>query len=318
MADAEDELEIELEDGPEAGDDDTPLPGEKKPEKSFDEAMEALKRERDDARGRAEAAEARAAQSDGGALEAARSAHEANLNLITGAIDSLNGDRSNAKRLYQDAMENGDFAKAAEINDALSEIVHNIKTLQDAEGRFKAEGAKLTRTQPRRADPSDPVDVYATANQLDDRAKGWLRAHPEFVTDKAKEDALVEAHFAALGKRIQNGSQAYYDFVEKKLGLKDDGESPSVERKTKEAANGSAGESVMSGASAATQRRSAPPAAPVSRSGTANGATPGRITLSKAERETAISLADPGETEQQALQRYAKNKLALIKEGRMN
>ena len=68
--------------------------------------------------------------------------------------------------------------------------------------------------------------------------------------------------------------------------------------------------SVVSSASAPVQRRSAPPAAPVTRAGTANGQRPNVVRLSRAEAETARDL---GMSEQE----YARNKQLLQKEGRL-
>jgi phage I-like protein len=59
-----------------------------------------------------------------------------------------------------------------------------------------------------------------------------------------------------------------------------------------------------------TQRRSAPPSAPVSRSGSAPGSRPNVVRLSNAEREMANMM---GMTDME----YAKNKQALQKEGKL-
>ena len=58
------------------------------------------------------------------------------------------------------------------------------------------------------------------------------------------------------------------------------------------------------------RRASAPPAAPVSRSGTGTGGRPNVVTLTRAEQEAA---RDMGMTPKE----YAQNKVALIKSGRM-
>jgi hypothetical protein len=71
----------------------------------------------------------------------------------------------------------------------------------------------------------------------------------------------------------------------------------------------------------AETRRSAPPAAPVSR-GASNGANPTRITLTRDQRDAAHEnfpdemLADP--SGRKAEQAYARNMLVLKREGRMH
>ena len=70
-------------------------------------------------------------------------------------------------------------------------------------------------------------------------------------------------------------------------------------------------EDPMAQSASVTQRRSAPPAAPVSRGGNGTGSNPNRVTLSAAEREMAQMM---GMTNQE----YAQNKLSLQKEGKLN
>jgi len=69
-------------------------------------------------------------------------------------------------------------------------------------------------------------------------------------------------------------------------------------------------EDPMSGAAKVTQRRSAPPAAPVSRGGGGTGSRPNEVRLTREEIETARDL---GMTEKE----YARNKMLLKKEGRL-
>ena len=67
----------------------------------------------------------------------------------------------------------------------------------------------------------------------------------------------------------------------------------------------------MADSAKVTQRRSAPPAAPVSRSGNGTGSSPNVVRLTSAEREIASMM---GMTDKE----YAKNKVALQKEGKLN
>ena len=68
---------------------------------------------------------------------------------------------------------------------------------------------------------------------------------------------------------------------------------------------------VVSAAAAPAQRRSSPAAAPVSRSGTGTGGgSPNVVRLSADEREMAKMMGMTAEE-------YARNKLALIKDGKL-
>jgi phage I-like protein len=67
----------------------------------------------------------------------------------------------------------------------------------------------------------------------------------------------------------------------------------------------------MSTASTPTQRRSAPPAAPVSRSGNGSGGKPNTYRMTPEEREIAQMMGMSPED-------YARNKIALRKEGKLS
>jgi len=71
-------------------------------------------------------------------------------------------------------------------------------------------------------------------------------------------------------------------------------------------------EAALSEASTSTagRRAAAPPAAPVSRSGTGTGGRPNVVTLTRAEQEAA---RDMGMTPKE----YAENKMALVKAGKL-
>ena len=117
------------------------------------------------------------------------------------------------------------------------------------------------------------------------------------VNDDRRAGRLQRAHFDALDDGIQPDTPDYFNFLETRLNIN---RAPQVQ------------EAAMSAASESTsgRRASAPPAAPVSRSGTGTGGRPNVVTLTRAEQEAA---RDMGMTPKE----YAQNKVALVKAGRM-
>jgi hypothetical protein len=67
----------------------------------------------------------------------------------------------------------------------------------------------------------------------------------------------------------------------------------------------------MADAAKPTQRRTPPPSAPVSRSSGGPGSRPNTVRLTSQEREMASMMG-------MTVEEYAKNKLALQKEGKLN
>ena len=67
----------------------------------------------------------------------------------------------------------------------------------------------------------------------------------------------------------------------------------------------------MADAAKPTQRRTPPPSAPVSRSSAGPGTRPNTVRLTSQEREMASMMG-------MTVEEYAKNKLALQKEGKLN
>ena len=105
---------------------------------------------------------------------------------------------------------------------------------------------------------------------------------------------MIAAHNLVTADGIASDTPEYFASVEKVLGI-----GAPVE------------EDALSFASAPAQRRSAPAAAPVSRTGTATGTRPNIVRLSAEEREMASMMGMTPED-------YARNKVALKREGKLH
>ena len=165
----------------------------------------------------------------------------------------------------------------------------------------------MPKEQPRAAAPPQLDAVETVARQLTPNAAAWVRAHPDYITDPAKNADLMSAHYAAMAKGLQGDSPEYIRFVEERVGVPPARRDPQPQYERREPV--------------ADTRRSAPPAAPVSR-GNGAGGSPTRVTLDREQRETAHDnfpdemVKDP--TGRLAEQAYARNMLILQREKRMN
>jgi hypothetical protein len=219
--------------------------------------------------------------------------HDTNLQLLNGAISDIKREQGSYKAAIRDAMERGDFDKAAEYQEAMA--VNVAKLMKIEEGKIAYENQ--AKSQP---SSSDVVDNFAS--KLSPRSAEWVRKNPQYVTDPRLNRKMVAAHEMAIADGMMADTDDYFEYVEEMLNMnkRKDRPDPALNR-----------EDAVSEAAAPVQRRQAPPAAPVSRQAPSTTTTrPNVVRLNSAEREMAQMM---GMTEQE----YAKNKLVLIKEGKL-
>lgn len=235
------------------------------------------------------------------ANEAAQQAHSArgevedsHLHLINNAISTLRRENDILKSNYRAAMASGDFDSAADIQEGMSS--NAAKLLQLENGKASMEAAPKREPLPAYTAPSDPVEAFAAT--LSPRSADWIRRHPECVHDPRLTRKMIAAHNLVDADGIKADTDEYFSAIESILGI-------SSQRYEAPA------ESPMSAASSGAQRQSAPPAAPVSRSGTANGTRSNVVRLTPEQREMAQMM---GMTDTE----YAKNLVELRKAGKIH
>jgi hypothetical protein len=216
---------------------------------------------------------------------------DSNLSLINNAINTTQQETSYLKAGYRDAMATGDYDRAAEIQQRMSDNAARLLQLENGKDALERQGRQAA---PQYHQPVDPVE--ALAGQLSPRSAAWVRNNPQFATDQRLFQKMIAAHNLALADGLQPDTDDYFATVEETLRIRRP--EPTYE-------------DPMAQSATVTQRRSAPPAAPVSRGGNGTGSNPNRVTLSSAEREMAQMM---GMTEKE----YALNKVALQKEGKLN
>ena len=295
MADNDAQLEIELEDDPKAAVSDIKVEKiddeDKKSEVGADEGINDLKMKLEQERQARIQAEKHAQMAAQAAAEAKNEVQDTNLQLVKNAIDTVKRNNDILKYNYSEAMAVGDYTKAAEIQETMS--MNSAKLMELERGRQHMETAPKYEA-PQIQTPSDPVE--AVASQLTPRSAEWVRRNPNFVTDPRLYQKMVAAHNIALADGHSPDTDDYLASVEETLRIS--------KRVAVEA------EDPMAEAAKVTQRR-APPAAPVTRSGTGTGSRPNVVRLTRLEAETARDL---GMSEEE----YARNKMLLQKEGRLN
>ena len=294
MSDTEEKLEFKIDDtpkmeAPKDGDaiieivDEPVAPGEK-PGKDVDKALKKLNKRLEKERSKRAEAEAMARQATEQARMLHNEASDSNLHLVNGAIESVRRDQEILKANLRDSMAIGDYDKAADIQERMSANIENLRKLE--------RGFEEMRQQPRlQPQPqNNELTVENLMGRVTPKSAEWLKENKKHLPDARSIRVMARAHEDAVDYGIVPESDAYFKFVEKRLGIEKDRRSiPEVEE-------------VMSGASSAKQKRSGPPSAPVSRQPIDSPNRPGVIHLTAAEVEAArISGITP--------QEYYRNKM---------
>lgn len=228
--------------------------------------------------------------------------HSSNYKVVLSGIENMQQTIEQAKRTYSDAMAAGDYNGVAEANNIISWANANLKDLiqgkndieaylQTAEGRVAdQQPAPQAQYQPPPLSPEQQFNDMLS--KLSTKSAAWLREHPSAAQNMER---LSAAHNAAtVLKGIPAESPEYFSFIENELGISN---------------NRSAG------------RKHSMASTPVSSSGMTSGRSAysggSTMTLSAAEVEQAL-LIDPDLPREKAIEQYARNKAALIREGKMS
>ena len=259
---------------------------EEKPQLTVEDGINELKFKLEEERKAREAAERRAKEAMEQASAYKHDAADSNMKMIDSAIDTIRRNQEILKQNLRDAVAAGDA-------DAQAEILMSIQKTQSDHEKLVYGKQQYEATV--KASPADPVE--SMASNLTPRSAEWVRAHPEFARDQVLTRRMVRAHEDAIDEGIRPDTDEYFEYVESRLKIRQ----PPVQQ-----------EAALSEASTSTagRRAAAPPAAPVSRSGTGTGGRPNVVTLSRAEQEAA---RDMGMTPKE----YAENKMALVKAGKL-
>jgi hypothetical protein len=295
MADEDDKLEVAVEEAiEEAAEvqteaDASGQSAQQEPEINPEEAINALKAQLAAEKRAREEAEALARQAAQQVNAAYGEVEDTNIQLVNTAIDTVKRENEILTSNYAEAMSMGDYERAAKIQSTMAS--NSAKLLQLETGLREMQNA------PRRA-PIAPTTPPASA-QLDQiissvspRSANWLKSNKSQLSDERMIKKMFRAHEDAVDDGIEPDSDAYFKYIEGRLGLAN-----SVQE----------AENPMSAAAKPAPRQAPPPPAPVNRE-TNNRSNVVRLT--RAEADTAKML---GMTESE----YAKHKIALQKEGKL-
>ena len=226
---------------------------------------------------------------------------DAQYQMVQNAIDTLKGRSENLKSALSEAHSVGDYDKVAQLQEAISINTNQLSDLKRGEKAMKEQIQQMEQVRHQPAQPYQPPQgdladqVIASVSQTSPRSAVWIQDNRDYIKTDRDVRKMIRAHEDAVDEGIQVESPEYFQFIEGRMGI-----GRSNARKSEE----NSSENPLSAASA-PKKSAPPPPAPVSR----GNQRPNVMRLSAAEADTAKSL---GMTPEE----YAKNKQALIKEGR--
>lgn len=271
---------------------------ETKPNEGFEDLKKqfaALTKSEDDARKAQAVAEHRVSQWEQEVVNARHEAARAKgqvadseYAVVVNSLAAAEQASEAAVKEFQAALEVGDFKRAGEAQIKIADARAKVLTFSDGKEaiEFRAVQARQEpqrQEAPRRQETNaDPFESQLT--NYTPRTQQWLRNHKDCVTDAKVQKRAVAAHYEADAEGYVPDSDAYFAFLDQKLGYSK-GET--------------GGKSKVSYAAAPSRDVSA-----------SNGNLTGeRIKLSSREVQAATDLG-------LSLAEYAKRKSAMVKEGR--
>jgi ribosomal protein S21 len=210
------------------------------------------------------------------ANQASSDVENSNLTLVTTAIDTVKRDQEILKANLRDSMSIGDYDKAAEIQEVMS--MNSAKLLQLEQGfqEMRSRPKIEPVAPPQRA--GDMIDDIAS--RVTPLSAKWIKQNRDHLEDPRAIRMMGRAHEDAVDMGIRPESDEYFRFVENRLGIgRED------TRQHQETADDT--DSPLSEAASSSTRRQSPPAAPVSRTGSAPGTRPNVVRLTPAQAEAA-------------------------------
>jgi hypothetical protein len=249
----------------------------------------------------------RARQFEQEATDARSRAEESSRNTIDHGIAAAKAESQAAEEALQSAFDAGNAKGVAEANRRLARAQSDLVLLENSKVDAPAAPERRATTAPQ---PSDQVEHFIS--QHTQRTQDWMRAHRDYVTDPQKNTKMIAAHWDAVAAGLAPDSDAYFQHVEKKVGIrKADTEAPN---------NGQQQQT--------SQRRPTAATAPVTATGggMSGGAVEVRLSASEARAATdgthVWNYDDPSgkgrwkKGDVLGVQEFARRKAAMTKEGR--
>lgn len=140
---------------------------------------------------------------------------------LTNAIGLVESEIVQASGAYKTAMENGDFEAAAKAQREIARHETRLVALEDGKKALDDQGTASGAKKPLFSDTQDQDPTEAYLSKLSPRSQDYLRRNMSFVTDPRQNKRMMAAHYMAEAEGFVPDSDAYFDFIDKKMGNQD-------------------------------------------------------------------------------------------------
>jgi hypothetical protein len=154
--------------------------------------------------------------------EVKRQAVQSTRSSIDSEIVTIDSALEEAEAAYARAFEAGQGADLAKAQRRISELTvkkadnERRKAELPSDEQLKQQEASRPRTE------QEAIDQYI--EQFKPRSQAWLREHPECVTDRTKNQRVIEADKLALRAGLEPESDEYFEFIDRRMGYVDGGD----------------------------------------------------------------------------------------------
>jgi len=187
--------------------------------KELQAQSEKDKQAREDAERRASAARQEADQARREVTTARTEVADSQVNAIATGLEAAKTESQMAEAAYKAAFDAGDVTAMAAAQRQIARAESKLIRLEEAKADLDARKVRQpTEAEQVRTAPADPVEAYISGRT--EPTQRWLREHKEWITDSRKNAKLTAAHHDAVADGLSPDTQAYFDHVEKFIGLK--------------------------------------------------------------------------------------------------
>jgi hypothetical protein len=191
----------------------------RKAEQSAREALIRANREKDEI--------AKTSRSETSRLKS--EAEIAQYDAIITALASADTDAEKAQADIERATEIGDIKAQAEAYRRLAKAEATRMRLEEGKVAFD-QHRESAKKEPAQEEPSADQRFESAISALPDSAKTWLRSHPEYITDPAKNGDIQYYHQKVVREEGKTQfSPEYYESLETHLGLREKPKAAAVE-----------------------------------------------------------------------------------------
>jgi hypothetical protein len=218
-------------------------------------------------------------------------AQDSRIHLVGGAIETLKRDDEILTAHLKNAMEIGDYDRAADLQ---RNLAVNASKMMELERGYNDLRNAPPPPQVQQASPQE-MTVDDIIGRVTPRSAEWLKQNRDYLPDARSIRIMARAHEDAVDHGYVPESDQYFRFVEDRLGIGSKKESYDADDAT-------------AGAAKVTKNRQSPPSAPVSRQPVDSPNRPGVIRLTAEQVEAAkISGLTPQEYYKMMMQDRNRN-----------